>query len=108
MTTVPYGDPGAMRGFAFDLRLAADRLGGLGRTAGRSAAVTAWEGPAAIDFRGNVAEITTGLGAAATRLLALSDYLVRQAAVLESRQDEARREIALEERLAEARGRRLP
>ena len=44
----------------------------------------------------------------ATRLLALADYLVRQAAVLESRQDETRREIALEERLAQLRDRRLP
>jgi hypothetical protein len=102
VTEIPYGDPGAMRAFAFEIRNAADRLGGLAASTYSHAFSFEWDGFAALRFRGNVGELTSGARSVAGRLQALSDYLVQQAGLLESEQDEARRRIEAEQLLAAA------
>jgi uncharacterized protein YukE len=107
VSEIPYGDPGAMRAFAFDLNLAANKLGSLAETTVADAVGVAWDGPAAIEFHGNVQEIGGGAKTVAGRLQALVGYLLQQATTLEEAQNEARRRIAAEEEMNREKERHL-
>jgi hypothetical protein len=102
MAEIPYGDPGAMRAFAFDVSLAAGRIGDLGNDVYTGAFSFDWYGPAAGFFRGDVTELSHGTKTIADRLKALSQYLVQQAGILEQAQDKARRENEAIERMNRA------
>jgi hypothetical protein len=102
MPEVPYGDPGAMRAFAFDVSLAAGRIGDLGSDVYTGGFSFEWDGPAAFLFRTDLSKLADGTKAIADRLTALSSYLVQQAGILEQQQIEARREIAAIERMNKA------
>lgn len=107
MTVIPPGDPGAMRGFAFALRTVADRLGCLAADTFNGAFSFEWDGFAAVAFRNDIREVSTGARTIGDRLHSLSDYLVRQAGILELQQEEARRQIAAEQQLAAAHEHRM-
>src|SRR5262249_21482066 len=100
-------DPGAMRAFAFDVGNVADRLGALARTTHTGAFAFTWDGPAALRFRDNVVEATNGATIVAGKLKDLSTYLVQQATILEQKQEDARRQIAAEQRLVQAKERTM-
>jgi hypothetical protein len=96
-----------MRAFAFDVGLVADRLGTLGESTAIGASCAAWDGPAAVEFHGNLQEIAAGAKAVAGRLHALVGYLLQQATALEAEQDAARRRIEALERMNQAKTRQM-
>ena len=102
MAEIPYGDPGAMRAFAFDVSLAAGRVGDLGSDVYTGAFSFEWDGPAATTFRSDLSELSQGTKTIADRLKALSSYLVTQAGILEAQQEAARRENEAIERMNRA------
>ncbi len=102
MTEIPFGDPGAMRAFAFDVSLAAERVGTVAHDFDTGAYSFEWDGLAAVRFRSNITELSSGAKTIADRLKALSEYLVQQAGILEQQQADARRQIAAEEAMNKA------